>query len=192
MDFDANYDSDGDGISTNDKDISLTAELSVYWDLNALVDSDQDGDPRNDFLWGNMTWHQTGEIRLVLQVCDGVGVCTSEDYIISVLSAEEESRQKSWDELTWRDFVPNKESGGLLALVALVLILGWLVMRQKDEEEIDAEEMLETYDVQEVEAEGGLPGMDQHTPPPQPKYLTVDERRNKESGYIRPIRTRRR
>ena len=157
MDFDANYDSDGDGISTNDKDISLTAELSVYWDLNALVDSDQDGDPRNDFLWGNMTWYQTGEIRLVLQVCDGVGVCTSEDYIISVLSAEEESRQKSWDELTWRDFVPNKESGGLLALVALVLILGWLVMRQKDEEEIDAEEMLETYDVQEVEAEGGLP-----------------------------------
>ncbi len=52
--------------------------------------------------------------------------------------------------------------------------------------------MLETYDVEEVEAEGGLPGMDQHAPPPQPKYLTVDERRNKESGYVRPIRTRRR
>ena len=94
--------------------------------------------------------------------------------------------------MTWKDFVPNKEGGGLLALVAMVLLLGWLVMRQKDEEEMDAEEMLETYDVQEVEAEGGLPGMDQHTPPPQPKYLTVDERRNKESGYIRPIRTRRR
>ena len=54
------------------------------------------------------------------------------------------------------------------------------------------EEMLETYDVTEVEVEGGLPGMDQHKPPPQPKYLTVQERRNKESGYIRPIRTRRR
>jgi len=52
--------------------------------------------------------------------------------------------------------------------------------------------MLETYDVAEVEVEGGLPGMDQHNPPPQPKYLTVGERRNKESGYIRPIRTRRR
>ncbi len=192
LDVNADEDSDGDGISTNDKDISLTSELSVNWDLNALVDTDQDGDPRNDFLWGNMTWGETGEIRLVLQVCDGVGVCTSEDYIISVLSAEEENRQKSWDELTWKDFVPNKESGGLLALVAMVLLLGWLVMRQKDEEEIDAEEMLETYDVQEVEAEGGLPGMDQHNPPPQPKYLTVDERRNKESGYVRPIRTRRR
>ena len=64
-------------------------------------------------------------------------------------------------------------------------------MRQKDEEEIDAEEMLETYDVQEVEAKAAT-CMDQHNPPPQPKYLTVDERRNKESGYVRPIRTRRR
>jgi len=50
--------------------------------------------------------------------------------------------------------------------------------------------MLETYGV-EVKLEGGLPGMDQHTPPPQPKYLTVEERKNKESGYVRPIRTRR-
>jgi len=66
-----------------------------------------------------------------------------------------------------------------------------LIMRQKDEEEIDAKNSTETYDVQEVKAEGGLPGMDQHNPPPQPKYLTVEERRNKESGYIRPIRTRR-
>ena len=61
----------------------------------------------------------------------------------------------------------------------------------EDEEELDAKSSTETYDVQEVEAEGGLPGMDQHNPPPQPKYLTVEERRNKESGYIRPIRTRR-
>lgn len=192
LDSDASDDSDGDGITTNDRDLSLTSDLTIYWDLNAMVDSDQDGDPRNDFLWGNMTWYQTGEIRIVLQVCDGVGVCASEDYIVTVLSAEEDNRQKSWDELTWKDFIPNKESAGLLSLVALVLVLGWLVMRQKDEDEIDAEEMLETYDVQEVEAEGGLPGMDQHTPPPQPKYLTVDERRNKESGYVRPIRTRRR
>jgi len=65
-------------------------------------------------------------------------------------------------------------------------------MREKDEDELDAGEMLEIYEVTEVEVEGGLPGMDQHKPPPQPKYLTVQERRNKESGYIRPIRTRRR
>ena len=39
-------------------------------------------------------------------------------------------------------------------------------MRQKDEEELEAEDMMETYDVDEVEADGGLPGMDQHKPPP--------------------------
>ena len=46
-------------------------------------------------------------------------------------------------------------------------------------------------EVDEVEEEGGLPGMDQHIPPPQPKYLTSDQRTNRESGYVRPIRTRR-
>ena len=93
--------------------------------------------------------------------------------------------------MTWEDFVPDAGSAGLLALVATVLLLGWLIMRQKDEEEMDANISTETYDVQGVNVEGGLPGMDQHNPPPQPKYLTVEERRNKESGYIRPIRTRR-
>jgi hypothetical protein len=86
--------------------------------------------------------------------------------------------------------IPEKESFGILTLVTIVLILGWLVMRQKNEDEIDAIDMLETYGV-EVKLEGGLPGMDQHTPPPQPKYLTVEERKSKESGYVRPIRTRR-
>ena len=52
--------------------------------------------------------------------------------------------------------------------------------------------MMETYDVDEVEADGGLPGMDQHKPPPQPKYLSQEERRDSDSGYVRPIRTRRR
>jgi len=192
LDLDAFDDSDGDGDPMNDRDRSLTGELKVDWDLNALIDSDQDGDYRNDFIWGNMTWYQVGEIRVVLQVCDGVGVCTTEDYVITVLSVEDSKPPLDWSDLTWRDLVPNRSSAGLLALVGLVLFLGWLVMRQKDEEELDAEDMLETYDVQEVEVEGGLPGMDQHTPPPQPKYLTVGERRNKESGYVRPIRTRRR
>ncbi len=192
LDLDALEDSDGDGIPTNDRDVSLTSDLKVDWDLNAIIDLDQDGDYRNDFLWGNMTWQNTGEIRIVMRVCDGVNVCSTKDFLITVLSVEQDNRPKSLKDLTWKDLVPNKESGGLLALVGLVLLLGWLVMRQKDDEELDAEEMLETYDVEEVEAEGGLPGMDQHAPPPQPKYLTVDERRNKESGYVRPIRTRRR
>ncbi len=52
--------------------------------------------------------------------------------------------------------------------------------------------MSETYIVDEIESEGGLPGMDQHVPPPKPKYLTTDQRRSIESGYVRPIRTGRR
>ena len=62
----------------------------------------------------------------------------------------------------------------------------------KGDEELDAMDLAENYDVDEVKAEDGLPGMDQHSPPPQPKYLTTDERTNNESGYVRPIRTRRR
>ena len=157
-----------------------------------MQDTDLDGDSRNDWLWGNQTWNQPGEIRILMQVCDGVGVCSSEEYVITVLAVQEDDKPKSLSDLTWEDLVPNRESAGLLALIAAVLLLGWLIMREKDEDEVDAEEMLETYDVTEVEVEGGLPGMDQHNPPPQPKYLTVQERRNKESGYVRPIRTRRR
>jgi hypothetical protein len=63
-------------------------------------------------------------------------------------------------------------------------------MRQKNEDEESAEDMMEAYGI-EVKLEGGLPGMDQHSPPPQPRYLTLDERKNKDSGYVRPIRTRR-
>ncbi len=127
----------------------------------------------------------------MLETCDGVDVCSSKQFEITVLSIEEDDGPLSISDLTWEDFVPDAGSAGLLALIATVLLLGWLIMRQKDEEELDAKSSTETYDVQEVEAEGGLPGMDQHNPPPQPKYLTVEERRNKESGYIRPIRTRR-
>jgi hypothetical protein len=64
-------------------------------------------------------------------------------------------------------------------------------MRTKDDEELDARDMVERYGVEEVKAEGGLAGMDQHAPPPQPRYLTSEERTNRESGYVRPIRTRR-
>jgi len=192
MDLDQSDDSDGDGDPANDRDRPLTGPLVVRWDLNALQDTDLDGDSRNDWLWGNQTWSQPGEIRILMQVCDGVGVCSSEEYVITVLAEQEDDKPKSLSDLTWEDLVPNRESAGLFALIAAVLLLGWLIMREKDEDEVDAEEMLETYDVTEVEVEGGLPGMDQHNPPPQPKYLTVQERRNKESGYVRPIRTRRR
>ena len=192
MDADSSVDSDGDGDSTNDNDRDLSGDLVVRWDLDASVDSDGDGDTRNDWDWNPQTWNEEGEVRITMHVCDAVSVCTERDYVITVLSTEDEYVPKSLSDLTWADIVPNRESGGLLALVALVLVLGWVIMKQKDEEEMNADEMLETYDVDEVEADGGLPGMDQHTPPPQPKYLSEEERRDGDSGYVRPIRTRRR
>ncbi len=192
MDTDSMVDSDEDGDPTNDMDRDLTGDLVVRWDLNVALDFDGDGDPRNDWGWNSQSWDSMGEVRILMQVCDGVDVCSEKEFVVIVLAEEEEFKPRSLSDLTWSDLVPNKESAGLLTLVAMVLILGWVIMRQKDEEEIDAEEMLETYEVEEVESDGGLPGMDQHKPPPQPKYLTVDERRDRESGYVRPIRTRRR
>jgi hypothetical protein len=32
--------------------------------------------------------------------------------------------------------------------------------------------------------------MDQHTPPPAPGILSKEERRNADSGYVRPLRRR--
>jgi hypothetical protein len=194
LDTDTNIDSDGDGNYENDRDKYLSSSPSIEWDLNAAKDGiDNDGNAVNDYVWGEQVWSlpEYQPLVIILQVCDGVDVCTSKQFEITVLGIEEDDGPLSISDLTWKDFVPDTESAGLLALIATVLLLGWLIMRQKDEEELDAEGRTETYDVQEVVKEGGLPGMDQHNPPPQPKYLTIEERRNKESGYIRPIRTRR-
>tara|TARA_B100001115_G_scaffold60143_1_gene44595 strand:- start:580 stop:1218 length:639 start_codon:yes stop_codon:yes gene_type:complete len=197
MDNDAFFDSDGDGDSTNDLDYNITGGLEYYWDINAFVDHDCltergcDGDTRNDWLLDNQTWPEPGEIRISLTVCDGIDVCSTKDYIITVLSIKDVAPAKTLSDLTFEDFIPGRESAGLLALITLVAILGWMVLRDKDQDELDAQENTKKYDVDKVEAEGGLPGMDQHTPPPQPRYLTADQRRDTESGYVRPIRTRR-
>ena len=194
LDIDIEEDSDGDGNYENDKDRYLSNEPEIKWDLNIAKDGiDNDGNTMNDFVWGEQVWSlpEYQPLIILLETCDGVNVCSSKQFEITVLGIEEDDGPLSISDLTWEDFVPDAGSAGLLALIATVLLLGWLIMRQKDEEELDAKKSTEIYDVQEVEAEGGLPGMDQHNPPPQPKYLTVEERRNKESGYIRPIRTRR-
>ncbi len=191
MDVDTDEDSDGDGNLSNDKDRNLADSLSIRWDFNVFEDSNFDGNYRNDWVnWESRSWDEPGDVRISVQVCDGVGVCSSRDYVITILSVSDDTVPKTLSDLSWNDFIPKRESWGVMALIAAVTILGWLVMRQKNEEEIDAQDMMEAYGL-EVKLEGGLPGMDQHTPPPQPKYLTVEERKNKESGYIRPIRTRR-
>ncbi len=197
MDDDAFFDSDGDGDARNDRDRNLTDALEFDWDINVFVDDDCmtmtgcDGDSRNDWVAPNQTWDIPGEVRISMTVCDGLGVCESKDFVITVLSLQDTAPPKTLSDLTADDLVPGRESAGLLSLVALVALLGWMVLRERDDDEMDALDNVKKYDVDEVEAEGGLPGMDQHSPPPQPKYLTADQRTNRESGYVRPIRTRR-
>lgn len=191
MDVDNSDDSDGDGNYSNDRDVNLADLLIIKWDMNVFEDSNYDGNYRNDWIkWEGRIWEKPGDVRISVQVCDGVNVCSTKDFVITVLSVRDDSEPKTLADLTYEDLIPRKENWGIVALVAAVSILGWLVMRQKNEDEENAEDHMEAYGI-EVKLEGGLPGMDQHSPPPQPRYLTLDERKNKESGYVRPIRTRR-
>ena len=190
LDKDAFVDSDLDGLDWNDRQWLLTGELEVYWDTDILIDLDEDGDPANDFDWDEGLWSEVGERQVLLRVCDGVGICTERVFVVTVYSGEVTSDPKSLGELTIDDLRPSEENLGILALVALLATLWWMILRQKDEEEAEAEEFDQTFDVPEVEREGGLQGMDQHVAPPQPKYLTLEDRRDEDSGYIRPVRSR--
>ena len=107
-----------------------------------------------------------------MTVCDGAGVCEFRDYVITVLSLQD-TTPKTLADLTIADLTPGKESVGLLALVALVAILGWMILRERDDEELDAMEMVKKYDVDEVEAEGGFPGWISIAPLRNPDILPL-------------------
>ena len=191
LDRDAFVDSDLDGLNWNDRQWLLTGELEAFWDTDIQIDSDNDGDPANDFDWSEGLWAEVGERQVLLRVCDGVGICTDRVFIVTVYSGEVSTDPKSLSELTLEDLRPSEENLGILALVALLATLWWMILRQKDEDEAEAEEFDQTFDVPEVKREGGLQGMDQHVAPPQPKYLTLEDRRDEDSGYVRPVRSRR-
>ena len=55
------------GTSTNDMDESLSEDLVVRWDMDASVDSDGDGDYKNDWDWNPLNWSEEGEIRITMQ-----------------------------------------------------------------------------------------------------------------------------
>ena len=95
----------------------------------------------------------------------------------------------SWDE--WKSWMSDAGSDalGFIALILAALILGWLVMRRPNETEEEAKQNAETYEVEHAD-DGGLRGMDHHLPPPAPKFLSKQERRSDDSGYIRPLRRR--
>jgi PKD repeat protein len=186
-----------------DKDETLNAELDVRWDINIERDTDKNGILDDDWLVPKDTavnyriaalWNESGTYKISIRACDGIGVCTVLSEDIQVTPKPDPAPSLSDFELEdWSTWV--KEAGSdlatYIALIAVALILGWLVLRESSEVEDEAKQAAESYaDVEHVEVQGGLLGMDQHTPPPAPAILSKEERRSEDSGYVRPLRRR--
>ena len=188
--------------SISDRDVTLSPDLQIRWDLDIEVDADNNGDPADDWvepLPGSVSritgaWDEVGTYTIRLEICDSVGICDSMDEEIDV--NPEPSAPPSLSDFSvddWKSWLADAGSdlATFVALIAVALILGWLVMREPSELEDEAKQAAETYtDVEHVEDQGGLLGMDHHAPPPAPGILSKDERRSDDSGYIRPLRRR--
>ena len=93
LDIDIEEDSDGDGNYENDKDRYLSNEPEIKWDLNIAKDGiDNDGNTMNDFVWGEQVWSlpEYQPLIILLETCDGVNVCSSKQFEITVLGIEED------------------------------------------------------------------------------------------------------
>ena len=192
-DTDIEVDNNGDGILDNDPNVAINEDLRMFWDLDELTDSNSDGDSLNDWTevtddtLTTMTWNRSGRSTIVIKVCDGTDVCTTKAFTISIRELEEDDSAMTLADFEFKDVLPSGESSLFIALlILLVLVLGYFVMRAPTEEEVISDD-IQTYDVTEVQAEGGILGMDQHTPPKKPKSLSKGDRTARTSGYIRPV-----
>jgi PKD repeat protein len=188
--------------SISDRDETLSPELVIRWDLDIEVDANENGDPADDWIDPiagsesrvSGSWDEVGLYTIRLEVCDSVGICDRMDLEIEV--SPEPSDPPSLSDFSvedWKSWLTDAGSdlATLVALISVALILGWLVMREPSDLEDEAKQAAEAYtDVEHVESQGGLLGMDHHTPPPAPGILSKDERRSDDSGYIRPLRRR--
>ena len=185
-----------------DRDESINPELIVRWDIDISTDDNKNGILEDDYLTAtnvvnyriNALWNESGSYTLRVEACDGLGICVYEVQSLEISPKPDEAPSLSDFEIEdWTSWV--KEAGSdlatYIALIAVALILGWLVLRESTEVEDEAKQAAESYtDVEHVEVQGGLLGMDQHNPPPAPAILSKEERRSDESGYIRPLRRR--
>ena len=188
--------------SISDRDESLNPDLVVRWDLDVEVDEDANGNPADDWvdpLSGSTTrvsanYEQPGVYTLLVEVCDGLGMCTVTVQDIEVSPPPTAPPSLSdFSVEDWKSWLTEAGSdlATFVALISVALILGWLVMREPSDLEDEAKQAAESYsDVEMVESQGGLLGMDHHTPPPAPGILSKDERRSDDSGYVRPLRRR--
>ena len=186
--------------SNSDRSRTISNDLVIKWEKDALTDRDGDGILDNDWFTSNETlatlvtlvWEDPGEAILLVKVCDGMGLCDEFETDVTILpeqDADPSLSDFSWDE--WKSWMSDAGSDalGFIALIIAALILGWLVMRQPNEIEEEAKQNAETYEVEHAD-DGGLLGIDHHLPPPAPKILSKQERRSDDSGYIRPLRRR--
>ncbi len=186
--------------SNSDRDEAISNDLIIEWEQDILRDADEDGIVDNDWFTSTNTlatlatvvWDDPGEPVLRVRVCDGMNLCDVAETEVTILpeqDADPSLSDFSWDE--WKSWISDAGSDalGIIVLIIAALILGWLVMRQPNEIEEEAKQNAETYEVEHAD-DGGLLGMDHHTPPPAPRILSKQERRNDESGYIRPLRRR--
>lgn len=186
--------------SNSDRDETISNDLIIEWEQDLLTDADGDEIVDNDWFTSTnslvtlatMVWEDPKDAILKVRVCDGMGLCDEAVTDVTVLPeqvADPSLSDFSWSE--WKSWMSDAggDALGFIALILAALILGWLVMRQPNEIEEEAKQNAETYDVEHAD-DGGLLGMDHHSPPPAPKILSKQERRNDESGYIRPLRRR--
>ena len=192
-------DEDADDGSDVDRDRPLRDALTVEWELDDSLDSDGDGDPTND--WQRFedatevstVWATLGPRTVMIRVCDPMDLCITERLSIDVTERPVELpsiSDFSFQEWTAWALRTGGDSAVVLALVAVILVLGWFLLRAPTEEEEDARAFGETYDIEATPDYGGVKGMDHHVPPPAPKLVSKDERRSDDSGYVRPLRRR--
>tara|TARA_Y100001980_G_C14551488_1_gene334868 strand:- start:910 stop:3504 length:2595 start_codon:yes stop_codon:yes gene_type:complete len=195
-------DLDVDDGSIMERDERISTEFTVRWDFDVETDEDRNGNPTDDWvspIAGSPvrtinTWETTGFYTVMIEVCDGMGQCdtlTQDVEVIPEPDGPPSLSDFSADE--WKSWLADagSELATFIVLIVVALVLGWLVMREPSELEEEAKEAAETYtDIEHVENQGGLLGMDHHLPPPAPKILSKEERRNDDSGYVRPLRRR--
>ena len=202
LDLEIYRDLDVDDGSIYERDERILTEFQVRWDFDLDNDENENGNTGDDWIEptagyevrASHAYALTGYYSLKVEVCDGLGQCESMSQEIEVVP--EPDGPPSLSDFTadeWKSWVADagSELATFIGLIAVALILGWLVMREPSSLEEEAKEAAETYsDVELVESQGGLLGMDHHLPPPAPKILSKDERRSDDSGYIRPLRRR--
>jgi PKD repeat protein len=185
-----------------DRDERISQEFEILWDFNTEVDDNANGNPMDDWvspLAGSVSrastsWSEPGKYTVLVQVCDGFGTCSTLTTEIEVTI--EPSNRPSLSEFSadeWKSWAVDagSEFAKFLGLIIVALVLGYLWLREPSELEEEAKEAAETYnDLERVETQGGMLGMDHHKPPPAPKILSKEERRNSDSGYVRPLRRR--